>query len=217
LQIVNTDIFPALQVGDCGTWVVEATSGIVFGHVVACDDFGDAYVVPIEDTLESIRTTLQVESVSIHYGFEPTGAEQQLRDQIQVHVAATSLEESWKAIIQYRSAVRLTLLAFIFVPLSFVSAFFGMNVPLSGGIAPTWQLWVMTGTIVAGALLILWPTRLTDASGVFFKRWWSEGFEFVRDVFAYGPRTATRWARKEEMAPATTYPRDIDDGQKASC
>ncbi|KAK1758145.1 hypothetical protein QBC47DRAFT_317323, partial [Echria macrotheca] len=44
-----------LQQGDSGSWVAAEDTGEVFGHVVSIDALGEAYVMPIHDTLQSIR------------------------------------------------------------------------------------------------------------------------------------------------------------------
>jgi Mg2+ and Co2+ transporter CorA len=54
--------------------------------------------------------------------------EQQIRDRAQMRVAALSLEESRKAIGQCKSLGRLTQLAFLFLPLTFATGVFGMNI-----------------------------------------------------------------------------------------
>lgn len=41
--------------GDSGSWVVDELRLGVYGHVVADDAFGDAYVIPMDDILADIR------------------------------------------------------------------------------------------------------------------------------------------------------------------
>ncbi|KAF3941037.1 hypothetical protein ABW19_dt0202456 [Dactylella cylindrospora] len=53
------------QPGDCGSWVVDAETHAVYGHIVAADVFGDIYVIPFEDTIEQILEVSNVESVSL--------------------------------------------------------------------------------------------------------------------------------------------------------
>ncbi|KAM4058971.1 hypothetical protein HRG_008154 [Hirsutella rhossiliensis] len=52
-----------LSPGDSGSWVVSESTGEVYGHVVSMDAFGEAQVMPIQATLESIRTQLDASRV----------------------------------------------------------------------------------------------------------------------------------------------------------
>ncbi|KXX76814.1 hypothetical protein MMYC01_201913 [Madurella mycetomatis] len=54
-----------LQDGDSGSWVVNPISKEVYGHVVATDMTGDAYVIPLHRSFEEMRETLGVESVDL--------------------------------------------------------------------------------------------------------------------------------------------------------
>ncbi|TGO48852.1 hypothetical protein BCON_0228g00100 [Botryotinia convoluta] len=54
--------------------------------------------------------------------------EQYVRDTIQLNVGNLSLQESRKSIQQANSVGRLSVLAFIFLPISLVTSFFGMNI-----------------------------------------------------------------------------------------
>ena len=47
-----------LNAGDCGSWVVDPSTGEVFGHVVASDAMGDIYVVPLSATLRDMEKKL---------------------------------------------------------------------------------------------------------------------------------------------------------------
>ncbi|KAK1699854.1 hypothetical protein BDP55DRAFT_626543 [Colletotrichum godetiae] len=51
--------------GDSGAWVVGALSHEVFGHTVAVDMFGDAYVLPMDQTFADIQRSLGAESVQL--------------------------------------------------------------------------------------------------------------------------------------------------------
>ncbi|KAK0646937.1 hypothetical protein B0T16DRAFT_414482 [Cercophora newfieldiana] len=44
--------------GDSGSWVVDPCTSEVLGHVVAKDVFGDAYVIPMTDILNDIKSRL---------------------------------------------------------------------------------------------------------------------------------------------------------------
>lgn len=54
-----------LQDGDSGSWVVNPISKEVYGHVVATDMTGDAYVIPLHRSFEEMREVLGVESVDL--------------------------------------------------------------------------------------------------------------------------------------------------------
>lgn len=64
----NADYFIALKPGDSGAWVVDDTTNEVYGHIVASDVFGVAYVVPIEDIFEDIKLRLSLEVVDLPFG-----------------------------------------------------------------------------------------------------------------------------------------------------
>ena len=55
----------ALNVGDCGSWIVDTITQRVYGHVVAVDLFGEAYVVPLEATFRDMETQLAAKSVGL--------------------------------------------------------------------------------------------------------------------------------------------------------
>ena len=84
-----------------------------------------------------------------------------MRERIQVHVAALSLEESRKGIQQASSVARLTQLAFIFIPLTFTTGVSGMNVESLKNGAPLWKFWVTAATISLGAFMYLYGSHLS--------------------------------------------------------
>ena len=47
-----------LNAGDCGSWVVDPSTGEVYGHVVASDAMGDTYVVPLSATFRDMEEKL---------------------------------------------------------------------------------------------------------------------------------------------------------------
>ncbi|KAF9878594.1 hypothetical protein CkaCkLH20_04086 [Colletotrichum karsti] len=61
LSVANGALLP----GDSGAWVVDAKSGDVYGHVIAIDALGEAYVAPMTDTLEEIRGALGADTVKL--------------------------------------------------------------------------------------------------------------------------------------------------------
>ena len=58
-----------------------------------------------------------------------------------------SIEESKRGIEEAHMVGRLTQLAFIFLPLTFVTGVFGMNITAFGGGAPMWKFWVTLATV----------------------------------------------------------------------
>ena len=47
-----------LEPGECGSWIVDRETDEVYGHVTASNAFGDAYMVPINATLASMKEHL---------------------------------------------------------------------------------------------------------------------------------------------------------------
>ncbi|CVL02937.1 uncharacterized protein FPRN_00187 [Fusarium proliferatum] len=45
----------SLSPGDSGSWVVDAKTSMLYGHVVSTDAFGEAQVMPISSSLDSIK------------------------------------------------------------------------------------------------------------------------------------------------------------------
>jgi hypothetical protein len=64
--------FPSgLKPGDCGSWVVDPSTRSVYGHVVASDAFGDAYVIPMFAIFQDIRHHLRAKYVGLPLRQEP--------------------------------------------------------------------------------------------------------------------------------------------------
>ncbi|KAI9775116.1 MAG: hypothetical protein M1839_001427 [Geoglossum umbratile] len=100
-------------------------------------------------------------------------AQQDLRDYLNRHVSMMSLKESRlgveassRAIMQARSVNRLTKLAFVFIPLSFVSSIFGMNFKeLGTGQLSIWIFGVTASLLVVLVALIAFAvSRLSNGS-----------------------------------------------------
>jgi hypothetical protein len=51
--------------GDSGAWVVHRASPEVYGHVVATDLFGDAYVIPLLDSFGNIKECIGAASIGL--------------------------------------------------------------------------------------------------------------------------------------------------------
>ncbi|KAL6808354.1 hypothetical protein V8C40DRAFT_259689 [Trichoderma camerunense] len=52
-------------IGDSGSWVIDPLTYEVFGHIVATDMLGDAYVIPLQSIFEDIRTCHHAQSVNL--------------------------------------------------------------------------------------------------------------------------------------------------------
>ncbi|KAL6835570.1 hypothetical protein J3E69DRAFT_319148 [Trichoderma sp. SZMC 28015] len=52
-------------IGDSGSWVIDPLTYEVFGHIVATDILGDAYVIPLQSIFEDIRTWHDAQSVNL--------------------------------------------------------------------------------------------------------------------------------------------------------
>ena len=60
----------ALKPGDCGAWAIDSSTDEVYGHVVASDAFGEAYVIPLGATFKDIEHQLGAEAVYLPRGRE---------------------------------------------------------------------------------------------------------------------------------------------------
>jgi hypothetical protein len=96
-------------------------------------------------------------------------AQKDLRDYLSRHVAARSLEESRAAVVESKKSIeladsvkKLTQLAFVFVPLNFVTSLFGMNfVEFGTGVLHIWVAAVVAIVLSASVMAILVWFRLT--------------------------------------------------------
>jgi hypothetical protein len=51
--------------GDSGAWVIDAETHKVYGHLIAKDMFGDGYIIPLESTVEDIRSCMDALRVKL--------------------------------------------------------------------------------------------------------------------------------------------------------
>ena len=87
------------------------------------------------------------EAQILHEGLSQFTSSQSLR------ASFLSITESKRGIEEAHAVMRLTQLAFVFLPLTFVTGIFGMNIEPFGGDAPAWQFATSAGTIAGSALL----------------------------------------------------------------
>lgn len=83
-------MLPALNAGDCGSWVVDPSTCEVYGHVVASDAMGDSYIVPLSATLRDMEKKLGADTVSL-----PTEAD--IHTWLAQHVKAAEVAARSKA------------------------------------------------------------------------------------------------------------------------
>ncbi len=80
--------------------------------------------------------------------------QRRLREDLAYEASIASLKESRLGIQQNQSVKKLTQLAFLFIPLSFITSVFGMNIDLLVGSGPKWWTVLIGGAIVYTLLAI---------------------------------------------------------------
>lgn len=76
---------------------------------------------------------------------------------LEQQVGKLALQESRAQIRDAKDMQRIAYLAFVFVPLSLVSSFFGMNVKeLNSGSTSLWVFFVAAIVLLLGSLLVIW-------------------------------------------------------------
>lgn len=81
--------------------------------------------------------------------------EQHVRDDIQLNVGNLALQESRKSLQQADNIGRISILAFIFVPISLVTSFFGMNIKQLTGFGVPWRTFFLSSAGLCVALLLV--------------------------------------------------------------
>ncbi|KAF7920443.1 hypothetical protein BELL_0187g00030 [Botrytis elliptica] len=87
--------------------------------------------------------------------------EQHVRDTLQMNVGNLSLKESRKSLEKANSLGRLSILAFVFLPFSLVTSFFGMNISEMTGSGASWKVFLIVAAILCslGVVFFLWIFR----------------------------------------------------------
>ncbi|KAF7882282.1 uncharacterized protein EAF01_011734 [Botrytis porri] len=87
--------------------------------------------------------------------------EQHVRDTLQMNVGNLSLKEFKKSLEKANSLGRLSILAFVFLPLSLVTSSFGMNISEMTGNGAPWKIFLIVAAILCslGVVLFLWIFR----------------------------------------------------------
>jgi hypothetical protein len=78
--------------GDSGAWVAHSAAPEVYGHVVATDILGDAYVMPLVDTFQEIKECMGAKSVRLPLGSGITCAETEAATISKSRVTSISLQ-----------------------------------------------------------------------------------------------------------------------------
>ena len=113
--------------------------------------------------------------------------EEDLKDHMTTYVGIMTLKESKKSIQLADSVRRITQLAFIFVPLTFVTSIFGMNLEGFGnGNIKTWVFLVVASAMTVTVFALLIMSR-------HFRKWYRSHLKSLRVILAlskYLPREA---------------------------
>lgn len=80
--------------------------------------------------------------------------ETHVRDTIQLNIGNLALQESRKSIQQANTVGRISFLAFVFIPLSLATSFFGMNISELTGSGASWKTFVIS-TLCLCALVLM--------------------------------------------------------------
>ncbi|KAH7310113.1 hypothetical protein BKA65DRAFT_170107 [Rhexocercosporidium sp. MPI-PUGE-AT-0058] len=81
--------------------------------------------------------------------------EQHIRDVMQVDVGNLSLQESRKSTQQANSIGRISIMGFVFVPLSLVMSFFGMNIRQLAGTGASWRAFLISAAAICLAVMLV--------------------------------------------------------------
>jgi hypothetical protein len=97
--------------------------------------------IPVDDPVPNIDVPMLS---SIEMLKEARNLETYMRETIQMNVGNLSLRESRRSLAQADSIGRVTFLAFVFIPLSLVTSFFGMNIQELTGSGASWRIFFMS-------------------------------------------------------------------------
>jgi len=109
----------------------------------------DSYLEFYENAVEDARTLLFMSS-----------------RRMQQHLTELSIEESQRSIREAISVKRLTQLAFVFIPLTFATSIFGMNLDILTGNGARFWVFMVTTICVLMIVFVFWQTSRI------FENWW---------------------------------------------
>jgi len=149
-ELPNADV--ALLI--VSSWPRRVASSLI--SLRKCVSFIKNHTQPDEPTTSS-WTSLREDYEHLTASLSEQG--RQFETAIPLVATYAQLTESRRAILEAKSISRLTLLAFIFVPLSFVSGLFSMNDEFMPGGRYFWIYFVVAGPVVLLAALVAIPLR----------------------------------------------------------
>ena len=118
-----------------------------------------------------------------------------LKDHMTTYVGIMTLKESKKSIQLADNVRRVTQLAFIFVPLTFVTSIFGMNLEEFGnGNIKTWVFLVVASAVTVTVFALLIMSRL-------FLKWYKKHFKSLRVILENGWEYRTYYWRLKNGKP----------------
>jgi hypothetical protein len=118
---------------------------------------------------------------------EAKGLVQMISRRMQHYLTEISIDESQKSIREAGAVKRLTQLAFLFVPLSFATSIFGMNIEELSGVGPRIWVFLITAICLIVAVFFFWKiSRIIDAEET--NIFWMKGrrVEFISYYLAKG-------------------------------
>ncbi|CZR35671.1 uncharacterized protein FPRO_00206 [Fusarium proliferatum ET1] len=84
----------SLNPGDSGSWVVDAKTSVLYGHVVSTDAFGEAQVMPIRSTLDSIKVQMNATRVFLPNIDEIKLLQEEVRSQAPANLEISPVTEA---------------------------------------------------------------------------------------------------------------------------
>ncbi|KAH6678105.1 hypothetical protein B0J14DRAFT_687960 [Halenospora varia] len=99
---------------------------------------------------------------------EAREVEANMRESIQMRVGHAALEASKESIKEAQSVRRITLLTFVFIPISLVTSFFGMNVQELTGEGPRIKWFLISSISLMVLVFFIWAESVKNMTGFFF-------------------------------------------------
>ncbi|KAF7884690.1 uncharacterized protein EAF02_005026 [Botrytis sinoallii] len=99
--------------------------------------------------------------------------EQYVRDTLQWNVGRLSLIESRKSIQQSNTLGKLSVLAFIFLPISLVTSFFGMNINELTGSGASWKAFFIAAAVLCGLGILTFAWIMGNSFAIAWDDCWT--------------------------------------------
>jgi hypothetical protein len=112
---------------------------------------------------------------------------------MQQRLTELSIQESQRSIREATSVKRLTQLAFVFIPLSFATSIFGMNLNELTGVGPNVWIFVITALVLLAPILLTWSFMVVKGKNeqrwvsmkTSTKKWWVYNYwRFYHRIFS---------------------------------